>query len=453
MEKGLFKDRVFNHKLIALAFPLALQSLMLAAVAAADAIMLGVLEQNSMSAVSLATQVQFIMNIFLAAVTSSGSILGAQYWGKGDRKALDLILNMMLRILLVMDLFFGAICIFIPGLLMTFFTNVPAIQEIGIGYLRIAGLSYLIVGISQGYQTVMKITDHARSAALISSSTVILNIALNAVFIFGLFGFPSMGARGAALATLTARIVELIWSVLLAHRKDYVHPELKNFFTRNVLLGRDFWKICLPLLGGTLLWGVGFTSYTAIMGHLGEDAAAANSVAAVVRDLTCCMCNGIGSAAAIMLGNELGQGNMDIAKSYGTRLAKLSVLVGLVTMAVVLALIPAVLRFYKLTSGAEELLTGMLVITSIYMIGRCINTVVINGVFDGGGDTKFDMYSLAVMMWAVAIPCALLAAFVLKLPILVVYACTCLDEVGKLPWVLVHFRKYKWLKNLTRSIT
>ncbi len=451
IKRGLFSDQAFNRKLISLTLPMALQSLMLAAVAAADAIMLGRLDQNSMSAVSLATQIQFVMNMFLAAVTSTGSILGAQYWGIQDKETLDDIFNMMLRLAVVVDLFFGLVCIFSPGILMQFFTNDEVLASIGCSYLRIAGWSYLLTGISQVYLTMMKISEHAGTSALISSTAVVINIVCNAILIFGLLGFPSFGARGAAMATLLSRIVELVWSVVCSFRKRYLHPNLARFFHRNALLSKDFVRIAMPILGASLLWGVGFTSYTAIMGHLGQDAAAANSVAAVVRDLTCCMCNGVAGAGAILLGNELGQGKLDTAKDYGIRLMKMAFLIGILTCLIVIAVIPLVLRFYKLTPNAAELLTGMLVITGFYMIGRCVNTVIINGIFDGGGDTKFDVYSLAVMMWGIAIPTALLGAFVFRWPILAVYACTCLDEVGKIPWVMVHFRKYRWLKNLTRK--
>ena len=451
IKRGLFSDQAFNRKLISLTLPMALQSLMLAAVAAADAIMLGRLDQNSMSAVSLATQIQFVMNMFLAAVTSTGSILGAQYWGIQDKETLDDIFNMMLRLAVVVDLFFGLVCIFSPGILMQFFTNDEVLASIGCSYLRIAGWSYLLTGISQVYLTMMKISEHAGTSALISSTAVVINIVCNAILIFGLLGFPSFGARGAAMATLLSRIVELVWSVVCSFRKRYLHPNLARFFHRNALLSKDFVRIAMPILGASLLWGVGFTSYTAIMGHLGQDAAAANSVAAVVRDLTCCMCNGVAGAGAILLGNELGQGKLDTAKDYGIRLMKMAFLIGILTCLIVIAVIPLVLRFYKLTPNAAELLTGMLVITGFYMIGRCVNTVIINGIFDGGGDTKFDVYSLAVMMWGIAIPTALLGAFVFRWPILAVYACTCLDEVGKIPWVMVHFRKYRWVKNLTRK--
>jgi Na+-driven multidrug efflux pump len=183
---------------------------------------------------------------------------------------------------------------------------------------------------------------------------------------------------------------------------------------------------------------------------MGSDAAAANSVAEVVRDLICCACNGVASAAGIMVGNELGAGNLELGKAYGIRLKNISYVIGFASMALVLALTPLVVRMVLLTDAARSYLTGMMIIMAVYMIGRCVNTVTINGVLDGGGDTIFDMYSLAVCMWGVAIPLALLGAFVFHWPVLVVYACTCLDEVGKIPWVMARFRKYKWVRNLTR---
>ena len=183
---------------------------------------------------------------------------------------------------------------------------------------------------------------------------------------------------------------------------------------------------------------------------MGTDAAAANSVAAVARDLICCMCNGIGSAAGIIVGNELGAGRLDLGKAYGIKLKNISYIIGFISTALVLAVTPLVVNMVILTDQARNYLTGMMVIMSIYMIGRCVNTVTINGVLDGGGDTLFDMYSLIVCMWLIAIPLALIGAFVLHWSPLAVYACTCLDEVGKIPWVMARFRKYKWVQDLTR---
>lgn len=449
MEQSIDK-RAIDRELVRLALPISLQSLMLALVAAGDALMLGRVTQNEMTAVSLASQVQFVQNMFLMAITGAGAILGAQYWGKKDGKTLRDIFNLMLKCSGAVSVVFFLACELAPGLLMAIFTNDGALIAIGADYLRIAGWSYLLTGISQCYLTTMKVTDHVRPCAMISSCAVVLNIVLNAVFIFGLLGAPAMRAKGAALATTISRVAELTACILISTGEGYTRPLFSGFFAIPGPLKKDFARQCFPLMGGCLFWGIGFTSYTAIMGHLGADAAAANSVASVVRDLICCICNGVGSAAGIMVGNELGAGRLERGKACGIRLKNLSYLIGFISTALVLAVTPAVVRMVILTDQAREYLTGMMIIMAVYMIGRCVNTVTINGVLDGGGDTLFDMYSLIVCMWGIAIPLALLGAFVFKWHVFVVYACTCLDEVGKIPWVMLRFRKYKWVRNLTR---
>ena len=451
MKLTLFSDKEFYRKLLRLTAPISFQSLMLAAVAACDAVMLGRVEQNAMAAVSLATQIQFVQNMILYAVTGTIAVLGAQYWGKGDKTAIDKIFGISLRIAGLVSVAFCAACECVPALLMRLFAADPDLISIGAGYLRIAGWSYLLTGISQCYLAVMKVTEHASRSAWISSGAVVLNAVLNAVFIFGLFGLPAMKANGAALATLIARIVELAWALVSSYQKTFFHPGAHWLLHRDRALSRDFRKIVLPLIGGASFWGVGFTSYTAVMGQMGADAAAANSVAAVVRDLMCCFTNGVSAAGGIIVGNELGAGKLEKGKRYGGVLSKLSILIGFASTAAVLAVTPAVLRFMKLTPEAKRELTGMMVIMAFYMIGRCVNTVVINGIFAAGGDTMFDVYSLAVFMWGLAVPLALLGTFVFHWPVLLVYACTCVDEIGKLPWVYAHYRKYKWVKDLTRE--
>ena len=444
-------SRAFYRRLAIISAPIIFQSLMLALVAACDALMLGRIQQEQMTAVSLATQIQFIQNMIVFSITGAGSILGAQYWGKGDSLTIQKIFNLMLRFSGLVSFVFFAACELAPGILMGAFTGDAILTEIGSTYLRIAGWSYLMSGVSQCYLTIMKVTGHVNPSAWISSLAVIINIVFNSIFIFGLFFVPRMEAGGAAIATTLARAIELALCITVSSRDGYIRPDLSKVFTSEKRLTADFGKQCLPLLGGGLLWGVGFTSYTAIIGHMSSDAAAANSVASVVRDLICCACNGIGSASGIIVGFELGAGNLERGKVYGIRLMKLSYVIGFASMAVVLALTPIIVRMVLLTPKAHGYLTGMMCIMAVYMIGRCVNTVTINGVIDGGGDTVFDMYSLAVSMWCVAIPLALLGAFVFHWPVLLVYACTCLDEVGKIPWVMIRFRKYKWVRNLTKS--
>lgn len=330
---------------------------------------------------------------------------------------------------------------------MLIFTNESVLIDYGVNYLRIAGFSYLLTGISQCYLVIMKVSEHARTTAAISSATVCINIILNAVFIYGAFGLEAMGVRGAALATLIARIIELTCAIAVSYRKGYIHPQMKFLFRRNKQLSRDFSKCAMPLLGACLFWGIGFTSYSSFMGHLGVDAAAANSVAAVVRDVVCCLSAGISGAAGIMVGNELGAGNLERGKEYGIRLLKISCLCGIVAALLMCIASPVVLHFVKLTPQATSYLKGMFGVIAFYMIGRAVNDVTINGIFGAGG--VFDMYSLAVCMWCLAIPLAAAGTYYFHWPVVVVYACTCIDEVGKLPWMLHHFQKYKWVKDLT----
>ena len=450
MLKGLFDDKPFYRKLVAIMAPIALQNLMLAMVAAADTVMLGRVDQNAMAAVSLATQIQFVQNMILGVVVSVIGILGAQYWGKGDKVVLGKLFGMGIRHCVVISVAFFIGCVFFPRYLMRLFANDETLIAIGVKYLKIAGWSYLLTGVSQCYMAIMKVSEHVPRTAWISSVTVVINIILNSIFIFGLFGVPAYGAEGAAIATLIARVIEVLWCIVSSYQNSFIRLELRNLFSFERLLAKDYWRCALPLLGAYLFWGVGFTSYTAIIGQLGPDAAASNAIAAGVRDLMCCLCNGLCTAGGILIGNELGAGRLDQGRKYGDRLAVLSYIIGIFCTFVILAVIPVVRHYMKLTDKAQGYLVGMFVILSIYMIGRCVNTIIINGIFSAGGDTMFDFYSLAVCMWGLAVPCALIGAFWLHWHVLIVYSCTCLDEVGKIPWVMHHYRKYKWVKNLTR---
>ena len=435
-----FRDKVFLSKLIKLTLPITLQSFMLAAVAAADS-----LEQNLMSAVSQATQVQFIQNMILSSVVAGCTILGAQYWGKGDKQTVSDIFHVILRINFLVSLAFWAVCLFTPRTLMLIFTNEEALISEGEKYLRIAAWSYLLTGISQCYLGVMKVSEHADISARISISAVIINIVLNAVFIYIL----KMEVRGAALATLAARIIELAACIVYSRRPGFIKPTFKGMLHLYGYIYGDFAKCVLPMLASSLLWGVGFTSYTAFMGHMGTPAAAANAVAAVVRDLVCCACNGLAAAGGIIVGNELGAGRLDVGKTYGNRMLYISYICGIASALIMFALTPLLMLLVKLSPEAKTHLRSMMLIMGLYMIGRCVNTIVINGIFYCGGDTMFDAYSLVATMWCIAVPLAWTGMY-FRWPVAVVYACTCLDEVGKIPWVMIHYRKYKWVKDLTR---
>ena len=444
------EKRIFYRKLWGLVFPIAIQNLMTALVSASDAFMLGFVSQTSLSAVSLATQIQFVHNLFMLALTIGATTLAAQYWGKGDTDSVEEILAIVLKISMAVSVVFFIAAMFFSGFLMRIFTNDIRLIQAGIPYLRIVSVSYLFMGFSQIYLCIMKNSGRTAKSTIYGSVAVVINIGFNVIFIFGLAGFPAMGIAGAALATTVSRALELLLTIYENMHRSLVCVRLKYIRNSSKKLKKDFWHYTTPVLGNELVWGCGFTMFSVIMGHLGSDAVAANSVANILKNIIACVCNGIGIGASIIVGNELGKGEMERATEYGNRLFKLAVFAGAVSGLILLAVSP-VLRIFtgSLSAQAHSYLKNMMYICTYYMIGKSVNATVIAGVFCAGGDTKFGLKCDAVTMWVILIPIGMITAFVLKLPIMVVYFIISMDEIIKLPAVYRHYKKYNWVRNLT----
>lgn len=445
------KNKIFYKNLTTLVLPIAFQNFMLAAVSASDALMLGMLDQNSLSAVSLASQIQFVQNLIFAALTIGTTVLVAQYWGKRDVISVEKVFAIVMKISIIMSLFFFVAVTFDTEAVMKFFTTDPILIKKGVKYLKIVGVSYLLTGISQIYLCIMKNSGYALKSTVISSFSMILNIVLNGIFIFGLGNVPSIGIEGAAIATVISRAIELLWVVIESFKKERIRIRKKYVINIDKNLRADFWKYTLPILGNELVWGLGFTMYSVIMGRLGSDAIAANSIANIVKNLITCVCIGIGSASGIIVGNELGKGNLEKAKDYGDRLFRLSIIGGVISGGILLCVSPVILNYSNLNIEANRCLKGMLIISSYYLIGKSINSTVIAGIFCAGGDSKFGFKCDTITMWLITVPLGILGALYFKLPILVVYFIINLDEIIKLPAVYYHYKKYNWVKDLTKK--
>lgn len=441
--------REFRRKLTSLILPITFQQFMLAVVSASDALMVGAIGQDLLSAVSLASQITFVYNLFLMAMTIGTSMFAAQYWGKGDKDAVERILGIVLRSSMSVSFVFFFAATFFPGLLMRIFTTDPQLIHYGVQYLQIVGLTYLLCGISQVYLCIMKNSGLASMSMLISSAAALLNIILNAVLIYGLFGAPRMEAGGAAAATAIARGVELLWVFAELTKKGRIKIRFAYIRRPDQGLRKDFWHYTLPVLGNELVWGGGFTMYSVIMGHLGTDAVAANSIANIAKNLIASLAGGIGNGGSIMVGNELGAGRLETAKAYGRKLCHIAVVSGILSGIFLLLLSPLVLEITDLSPQAEEYLRWMLAMCAVYMVGKYVNGTTIAGIFCAGGDSRFGFLCDAVTLWCFTVPVGLLAAFVFKWPVLAVYFIVNSDEIVKLPAVYRHYRKYKWLKDLT----
>ena len=441
------RKRSLRKEIVRLAFPIALQQFMTALVGACDAIMLGKLSQDAMSAVSLATQVTFVFNLFMFAFMAGENMFVAQYYGKGDYTGISQVFSLVTKICGCIAVVFLAGTLFFPEQLMRILTNEETLIVLGSEYLRVIGISYVFSGIAQTFLAIMKNCGAVNMSTLINGVMVILNIALNAVFIFGLSGFPKMGIKGAALATVLATVVQFLWSV------GYVLCRIRavKFSLRSCekkLFGR-FWQKAVPLLINNLAWGIGFSMYSVIMGHLGTDAVAANGIANISKNLVVCFCLGLGNAGSIIVGNRLGADRLQEAKEVGETLTKTAIIAGIVSGLVLIALSPFITKMVDLTPTARGYLQKMLLISSYYIAGKSVNCMTIGGIFASGGDSKFGMLCDSVTLWCIIVPLGCICAFILKLPVMVVYFVLNLDEIIKLPVVYKHYKKYKWIKNLT----
>nr|WP_288886490.1 MATE family efflux transporter [uncultured Blautia sp.] len=441
----------FYRQIFRLVLPIIIQNLLSAAVSSADVVMLNYVGQSSISAVSLASQYASVLFMVFYGLGTGATILCAQYYGKGDFKAIQVTEGIALRFSLIIALIFAVAALLIPTEMMHLFTNDAELITIGASYLRYMSVSYLCWGITEVYLAVLRSIGRVMISTAMNVLAFSLNVLLNAVFIFGLFGAPKLGAAGVAIATSLSRLIELAACFVVSFLSKDIKLDFRYLFSKNRMLFSDFIRLSLPALGNDVSWSVAFSMYSVIIGHLGTDAVAANSFVIVVRNFGTILCFGMASAGGILLGNIIGENKLEEARDGAKKLMKLTVITGAVGGLIILAAMPFVLTHASLSDQAMHYLKYMMLINTYYVMGAAVNTTLIAGVFRAGGDSRFGFICDTIDMWCYAVPLGFLAAFALKLPVMWVYFLLCTDEFVKWPWVIKHYRSGKWLHNITRD--
>lgn len=450
MVKTVKKDD-FYRQMFKLAIPIIIQNLLSAAVNSSDVIMLNYVGQSAISAVSLAANYSNILFMVYYGLGTGASLLCAQYFGKKNMQAIHAVEGIALRFSFAISALVALAAFTMPQRMLLLFTSDQELIAIGSSYIRIMGITYLCWGVTEIYLAILRSIGRVTISMTLNMLAFGLNILLNAMFIFGLFGAPKLGVTGVAIATASSRLIQLIACVIVSLLSKDVKLNPAYMFIRSKTLLNDFIHLSLPALGNDLSWSVAFSMYSVILGHLGTEAVAANSLVTVVRNVGSVFCFAIASAGTILLGRVMGQEELEKSKSYASRMLKMTVVAGAVGGVIVLAVTPFVLRFASLNDTAMHYLKYMLLINSYYIMGSAVNTALIAGVFRAGGDTKFGLICDTIDMWVYAVPLGFFAAFVLKLPVLWVYFLLCTDEFVKWPWVIRHYRKREWAKNITRE--
>lgn len=450
MVKTVKKDD-FYRQMFKLAIPIIIQNLLSAAVNSSDVIMLNYVGQSAISAVSLAANYSNILFMVYYGLGTGASLLCAQYFGKKNMQAIHAVEGIALRFSLAISALVALVAFTMPQRMLLLFTSDQELIAIGSSYIRIMGITYLCWGVTEIYLAILRSIGRVTISMTLNMLAFGLNILLNAMFIIGLFGAPKLGVTGVAIATASSRLIQLVACVIVSLLSKDVKLNPAYMFIRSKTLLNDFIHLSLPALGNDLSWSVAFSMYSVILGHLGTEAVAANSLVTVVRNVGSVFCFAIASAGTILLGRVMGQEELEKSKSYASRMLKMTVVAGAVGGVIVLAVTPFVLRFASLNDTAMHYLKYMLLINSYYIMGSAVNTALIAGVFRAGGDTKFGLICDTIDMWVYAVPLGFFAAFVLKLPVLWVYFLLCTDEFVKWPWVIRHYRKREWAKNITRE--
>lgn len=444
-------SKIFYKMVFALVIPMAIQNLINVGVTSTDVIMMSKVGEKALAGVSLGGQLQFIMTLIFFGVTSGASVLTAQYWGKGDVGTIEKVMGIAMKgSIFVSLIFFIAVQLFPTQIMYLFAHDVDVIKE-GARYLRIVSYSYIFVAITMVYLNTMRSMERVLVSTVVYFCSLLINIVCNFVFIFGFGMIPAMGAFGAGLATLVARVSELIIVIIYDRKFNTIfhfHPSCLK--TKNPVILKDFIKFSMPVVINELLWGTGVSINAAVLGHLGSSVTAANSVAQVARQLATVVAFGVATAAAIMIGKTIGEKKEALAKEYGKRFVILSIIVSVVGAIVVLIVRPIAIANMSVSNDAKQHLSVMMFVMSYFVIAQAYNATMIVGVFRAGGDTRFGLILDVSTMWGGSILMGILAAFVFRWSIPVVYIILMADELIKIPISTWRYKTYKWLNNVTR---
>lgn len=450
----MLHDKAFYRTFVILTLSLALQNLLTYSVNLADNIMLGRFSQDALSGASLCNQLQFFLQMLVQGVGEGVVVLGARYWGKKDLKPIPDIIGAGLRFGVSIAAVLFVLAVLFPTQIIRLMTNDPVIMEQAVQYLQIICFTYVIFALTNMLTASLRSIGIVKIGYIISASTLCINICLNYILIYGHFGAPALGVRGAAIATLVSRTVELlivIW--FLKFREHTLRLNWRKLLFIDTSYIRDYIHVSLPMLVTQTMWGASSIIQTAILGNM-ENAAMvvpANSISVLVFQILSVVGYGAASAAAIMTGRTLGEGHKERIDQTAFTFQIMFCIIGVFTGLIILLSRGPVLQIYNtLSPEAAELTRQFITVLAITSVGTCYQMAADCGILRAGGDTKFAMWNNIVFVWLICLPCAALSAFVFHFSPVVVFFCLKMEQLGKCPVIFLRVRSKKWIKQITR---
>ena len=446
------RDKKFYRLLLGIALPIAVQNLITFMVSMVDTLMVGALGEIQLSAVSIANNLFFVLTILMFGLAGGSNIMISQYWGKGNVKTIHKILAIMYRVCLLITGIFIFIALFLPKYFMGIFTTDKAVIDFGASYLRIVCIGYLFYSITNCTIMILRSVKTVSISIIVYTASLVVNSILNWIFIFGNLGAPELGIRGAAIATVCARITE--FSIVLVFMFIYerkIGLKIEHLLKLDKEILKDYVGLCTPVLCNELLWAIGASMISVIVGRMGTEVVAANSINGVAHQFVTVFIFGMSNATAVIIGNTIGEGKKEKAKEYAYSIGIFSVVMGCISGLMILLIKPFVVNFYNVSYSTKLIAMEIMTVTSGIIIFQSLASNFMMGVLRGGGDAKFVLINDLIFMWLVAIPGGFFVAFVLELPVALVFLVIKCDEILKSLTSVYRVISGKWVNDVTKD--
>lgn len=456
-ESGLRKPRVVREKafykmLFTLALPVTMQNVVVFLTQMLDTVMLGELGDVAVSASSLANQPFFIFNMLTFGLGSGAAVLTAQYWGMRQTGPIKVIMTMIIKFSLCAGVLLTAAAFFFPEQIMRIFIADAEVVEAGAQYLKIICWAYAFFGFTNVFYTAMRSVEAVKVGMVSNLAALLVNASLNYVLIFGKLGAPAMGVQGAALATLIARLVEFVIAfIYLAFVDKRLKIRFRDFFLSDRVLLKDLIIVSTPVMLNELMWSLGVSMQARLLGQLGKTVVSANSIISVVQQLSTVAVFGVASAAAVMIGKAIGEGDQQKARDRGYTFKILAVIFGFFVFGVILLLKNVAVDFYNVSADTKALAHNMIYVAALIGFFVSISGISIVGILRGGGDTKFSLMIEMFALWCIAVPAAYFVGLVLHWPPVFVFLVMKVDEPVKAVLCFIRMHGAKWIRNVTRN--
>ena len=445
------REKTFYKTFIRLYIALVLQNVITLSVNLLDNVMLGAYSETSLSGVAVANQIQFIYQMLLSGLGDGMVIFCSQYWGKKQTEPIKKISSIAMRTGLCIAVTLFALISFLPRKITGLFTTEVLIQDQAVSYMNIMRFSYFFFAVTILMLATIRSVEVVKIALRLSVMTLCVNCGINYLLIFGHFGMPEMGVRGAAIGTLVARIVECfvcLWYV--AVREERLHLRFKDYLTFDKSLVKDYFKVTVPMLVVNALWGLNTALQTVILGHMTAAAIAANSVASSMFMLVKSMAIGASATASVIIGKTIGGGDMNKVKEYAKTLQVLFVCIGIIAGSILFLIRIPMLGIYDLSAETKELANSFLIILSIICMTMAYQMPTNTGIIRGGGSPDFVVKLDLISIWGIVLPLSFFMAFVVKASPIVVVCCLNADQIFKCVPAFIKVNYGKWIKKLTR---